>query len=1221
MRRETLYFCIENSVYLLHTLEDFDSLNDVKEILNISETTKTTKVGGFYVGPRPEIMSSWCSNVLAIFNESGVKGVLRIERYEFNEELPKTFDSLTQTYFTTLEEFMKFDFDPPPQLRDGVIRLEDLEEYVQEYSLNFDESDLEFYRNLFKHKLKRNPTVAELHDLANSNSEHSRHHLFRAHLYLDSFQLGMMETTDSMMDLIKSTLNSSNNENSLVAFSDNASAIKGAQDWVKRLVPDLTGEYTIREENLNISFTAETHNFPTGIAPFQGANTGTGGRIRDTQAIGRGGAFVGGTCGYCVGRIDVSEDSVSDKGAKVNRIPPIRMLIEASNGASDYGNKIGEPVIQGFCRAYGDYHAVEWTKPIMFSGGIGHIQSQHLKKATPEPGWVVVRVGGPTYRIGIGGGAASSVNQSENDKLLCAVQRGDPQCENRMDRWLRACINRGARNPILSIHDQGAGGMANVTKEILEERVSAIIKLYRVTLGDPTLSSAETWVSESQEQITVLLHPKDLDLAREIAFRERIHLDCLGETYLEEGEEQYIRVYDGQTSSPVVNLPLSGINPPLKTFPADLSILHFQSRHPKNTTMKCNWNTAIGKVHEMLRLVDVGSKRFLTTKVDRSVGGLIAQQQCVGPYQTPVSDVAVIADSFWDITGAATAIGERTIINTCSHDVYPEYCADIEKRMRWSIYEMVTNIMFAPTNGIQNIKCSGNWMWPASSNDEKVKMFQAVRVASKYFKELNIAVDGGKDSVSMSAKLRSGEVINSPSSFVVSGYVECTDIRLVVTPGLKEVNSVLCKISVDDSLTLVETYKIIQRLLRTRQILSGHDVSDGGIITTLCEMAFASDKPIGIQANLVTPEIWFDDTPAIIIEIKQHNVEEIFRLFREVQVKIEPIAETNDTFELSVLDSLKVSFNALRSSWETAATEFEKLQATPECALAEHKYLTSRKRDESFTQWILPDVAQARLHKWNDRVRVPTEEEIAVAIIRGEGTNGDREMAAVLHTVGFKVYDYTTTDLCDGRVTSLDHVRGIIFPGGFTFSDALGSAAGWFHAITRNPKCSKLILDFRARSDTFVLGVCNGCQLLARLGWLGIDKMEHNLSNRFESRFVTVQIQAHPAAQKVWFEDLVDARLGVWVAHAEGRFTSSENSAFKYVSPLEGEECGYPLNPNGSVDGTAAMLSDDGRVLGMMPHPERCFKGWQLPYDPVGMLSFTPWILLFENAYKWCCQS
>jgi phosphoribosylformylglycinamidine synthase len=566
------------------------------------------------------------------------------------------------------------------------------------------------YRGLFQRE-KRDPTVAELFDLANSNSEHSRHHLFRAQFTVTS-PWGSGDRVllkDSLMDLVRKPLEKqlrsrTMKSNSELAFCDNASAISG---WETEILvcgtPTRSSPLFMRRVDQCISFTAETHNFPTGIAPFEGAATGTGGRIRDTQAIGRGGVFVAGTAGYCVGAFEGGYELRVDP-ARYELHSPIDILLRASDGASDYGNKIGEPVVQGFCRSFGGNlngfeERREWVKPIMFSGGIGHVLRFNLKKNQPQLGNLVVRVGGPTYRLGIGGGAASSRPQQHSGsvaavdpKLLSAVQRGDAQMENRMDHWVRACIGLGSRNPILSIHDQGAGGMGNVTKEILEP-AGGLIDLRNVTRGDQTLSSAEVWVSESQEQNTVLIASENIKLAKDIACRERVPLEVVGVV------SNTGRVTVTDETGIVVNLPLKGCEVPRKTYhfenmPQPTSDrLMLKYRYMNSDKDPREWLNH--EVKRVLRHPDVCSKRFLTTKVDRSVGGLVAQQQAVGPLHTPLADVAVIAHSHFDHRGAATAIGERPLIGL----------TDVRAMARMAVAEMLTNMCFAPITRIEDIKC------------------------------------------------------------------------------------------------------------------------------------------------------------------------------------------------------------------------------------------------------------------------------------------------------------------------------------------------------------------------------------------------------------------------------------------------------------------------------------------------------------------------------------
>lgn len=1058
----------------------------LKKILIGSDTAAENDFpeSGVFVGPRPELTTSWCSNVVSILHESNIN-VDSVERYHWFSEVRETsFDDLTEVCIAADKILEYFETYEPKQLVPDEVVL-NIETYARMHGLNFDATDLEFYRRLFG---DRSPTAAELHDLANSNSEHSRHHLFRAKFRFNSPVYGPSITSQSMMDIVQSTLTGRAKQNSLVAFCDNASAIKGYQ--VKILVPDSQsysrpGALRLLDVTNHISFTAETHNFPTGIAPFQGATTGTGGRIRDTQAIGKGGTFVAGTCGYCVGPIPIDK-------ARFDRISPIDMLLRASDGASDYGNKIGEPVIQGFCRSFGD-EQYEWTKPIMFSGGIGHVTEEHLRKEKPVNGWKIVRVGGPTYRLGIGGGAASSTTQaadSEGAALRCAVQRGDAQMENRMDAWLRACINLGALNPIRSIHDQGAGGMANVTKEILDG-VGGVVNLKSVTLGDQSLSDAEIWVSESQEQITTLIDPRDIEMVKNIAFRERIHLDVIGEV-CDSGRIIVTSASDFQKK--VVDLPLSSITPPPKIYDISGSNLHSAVGFDSTLT---TLTTNDDKIISIMRDINVGSKRFLTNKVDRSVSGLIAQQQCVGPLQTPLADVAVIANSFFDYTGAATAIGERTIIDNC--------IVGSDVNIVWSIYEMLTNLMWAAVTDIRDIKCSGNWMWPASSVEEKDRMFLAANTVSKTLKELGIAIDGGKDSVSMSARLRSGEIVNSPPTFVISGYVACEDIRLTIRPGLQREGSYLLYISIENSALsvssnaiMVHMFETTQRLIRERVILSGHDVSDGGIIACVSEMCFAGE---GYGFSAIHNVDYFAVCPAIVIEIPPDQISYVIDLYQVAPGCV--IGKVTSKPIIIFHDNVEICISELRGHWESAATMLEQRQTAPHFAQQEHDFYISHHQKVNEIVWPVSDEV------WSTLAPSFMPSPVRVAVIRGEGTNGHREMSAALFSAGFEVHDVTTSDITDGRLTSLDSYQGIVFPGGFTYSDVLGSAAGWQAVLECNNRAQSMIREFRARQDTFVLGenhkseffkltlclgVCNGCQLLSRLGWIDAKLGELRLS-------------------------------------------------------------------------------------------------------------------------------
>ena len=738
-----------------------------------------------------------------------------------------------------------------------------------ELGLGLDEWDIGYYYNLFVNEIGRNPTNVECFDLGQSNSEHSRHWFFQGRLIIDG-----EEMEESLIQIIKQPLKRSAPNNSVIAFKDNSSGIRGYE--IMTIFPEIPGapaRFQERRVNYDIIFTAETHNFPTGVAPFPGAETGTGGRIRDVHATGRGSLVVAGTAAYCVGNLNIPGYSLPWEDPSFlyppNLALPLQIEIEASNGASDYGNKFGEPVIQGFTRSFGlrlpDGERREWVKPIMFTGGIGQIDARHTEKREPEKGMLVIKIGGPAYRIGMGGGAASSMIQGENIAELdfSAVQRGDAEMEQKANRVIRACVEMGDGNPIVSIHDQGAGGNCNVVKEIIYP-AGAKIEIRKIQLGDTTLSVLEIWGAEYQEQDALLLQSHRKEEFLSLCTREKVPCAVIGEIT----GDGFIVLYDETDGSTPVNLDLAKVlgAMPQKTFKLErvkpaLKPLHL----PEDLTVR-------EALERVLRLVSVGSKKFLTNKVDRSVTGLIARQQCVGPLQLPLSNVAVIGQSHFGLTGAAMAIGEQPVKGLLS----PQAMA------RMSVGEALTNIMWAKISALEDIKCSGNWMWAAKLPGEGAKIYDAAVALRDVLIALGIAIDGGKDSLSMAAKVEdqsgSTEIVKSPGTLVLSAYATCPDITKVITPDIKTpgtsrllyIDLGACRYrmggtslahvygqtgdespDLDDPGLLKQTFNVIQKLIGEDMILSGHDRSDGGLIVTLLEMAFSGN--CGIEVNIQPP--------------------------------------------------------------------------------------------------------------------------------------------------------------------------------------------------------------------------------------------------------------------------------------------------------------------------------------------------------------------------------
>ncbi|XP_076163080.1 phosphoribosylformylglycinamidine synthase [Ptiloglossa arizonensis] len=1236
------------------------------------------------IGPRLNFSTAFSSNAVSICKSVNIYKITRIEvatRYciKYNGLIEKEVenaiinilhDKMTECRYIKPIETFDHGFRPEKWFEVDILKdgRKALEEVNLKLGLAFDNWDLDFYTDLFLNKLKRNPTSVECFDLAQSNSEHSRHWFFKGCMIVDG-----KEMKKSLLDMIIETQNYSNSNNT-IKFSDNSSAIKGYQ--VKALRPNETHKcspFCIENVDRDLIFTAETHNFPTGVAPFSGATTGTGGRLRDIQGIGRGGYYIAGTAGYSVGNLHIPGYDFpweqKDVPYPSNMASPLEIIIEASNGASDYGNKFGEPLVSGFTRSFGIMDNVgvrrEWIKPIMFSGGLGTMDSCMSQKVTAQKGMEVVKIGGPVYRIGVGGGAASSIevqgdNKSELD--FGAVQRGDPEMEQKLNRVVRACTEMGRKNPVLSIHDQGAGGNGNVIKELVEP-AGAVIFTKKFELGDPSISTLELWGAEYQENDAILCKPEDSSLLKEIAAREKCPINFVG-TVTGNGNIILSEENDGDTSKYLnkdyenkVRHPVDlDLNLVLGKMPRKTFNLQRQPTRLPSFSLPTDL-TVHSALERVLRLLSVGSKRYLTNKVDRCVTGLIAQQQCVGPLHTPLADVAVAAVSHFTTAGIATSIGEQPIKGL----VNPAAGA------RMTVAEALSNLVFAHISNIQDVKCSGNWMWAAKLPGEGAALYDACSAMCLIMNELGIAIDGGKDSLSMAARIDK-DVVKAPGTLVISCYAPCPDIRQVVTPDLKApaIGKSGCILFVDLSngksriggTALTQVYKSLgndvpdmqcadllknafnatQRLIAEEKILAGHDISDGGLITCLLEMCFAgiSGINVNISHKLGLPiEVLFTEEVGWILEVDEENYNYALDVFKQFNVPVYLIGRSGDfgllskinikVREKTVLDSTVL---CLMSLWEETSYQLERRQTNVECALEEFNGLKDRTAPTyklTFDPEIRPIEVQNNLSS-----------NIMVAVIREEGINGDREMVASLVQAGFEVWDVTMQDLLENKVT-FDRFKGVIFPGGFSYADVLGSAKGWAASLLFNPFLQKQLRTFISRKDTFSLGVCNGCQLMSLLGWIGNETgdvresdifLDHNISERFECRWSTVRIDKSPSIMLSGMENSV---LGVWIAHGEGRFTFrtsevlkklKENHclAIKYTDDYGNSTERYPLNPNGSIDGIAGICSVNGRHLAMMPHPERCTQMWQWPWKPTDWNKYivSPWQRMFDNAYTWC---
>ncbi|SHH75861.1 phosphoribosylformylglycinamidine synthase [Desulfofustis glycolicus] len=1204
------------------------------------------------VGPRLNFATAWSSNMVSICQATGLDVVSRVERsrrYLVPEEedleafVAAHHDRMTEcryleplsSFETGIEPEPVYEVDLKSNGPDGLLGIP---------GISMDEWDRNLYYDYFVNKHGRNPTIVEIMDLNNANSEHSRHGFFRGRQVIDG-----QEQPGTLMDLVADTLKA-HPEGSVIAFKDNSSALQGYDiETIAPAEPGTSSPLVKMKSCYHPLLTAETHNFPTGVAPFPGAETGTGGRIRDVQGTGRGAFVIAGTAAYCVGNLHIPGYPLSwerEKTQPGNLATPLAIEIEASNGASDYGNKFGEPVIQGFTRSFdlrlesGERWA--FLKPIMFTGGIGQIDARLTDKKLPEQGMLIVQIGGPAYRVGFGGGAASSMLQGENVSELDfdAVQRGDAEMEQKMNRVIRACNEMGGKSLIEVIHDQGAGGPANVLKELVEQS-GGRIEIRNIRVGDPTMSVLEIYVAEYQERAGLLIRPEAIEQFQAICTREKVGCEVLGEVT---GDLRFV-VHDALNDTTPVDIKLDALlgSIPQKTFtdsrlspdlrplvlPTDLSVRD--------------------ALFNVLRLLSVGSKRFLTNKVDRAVTGLVAQQQCCGPLQLTVADAAVVAQSHFGVTGIATAIGEQSI----------KMLVDPAAGARLAVGEALTNLAAVVIEDLEQVKCSANWMWAPKLNGEGAALRDAVEAMRNVMIKLGVAVDGGKDSLSM-ATMVDGETVKSPRQLVISLYAAVPDIRRKITPDLKRPGSSLLLIDLsggqhrlggsalaqvhgqigdqaadlDDPELLRRAFLAIQELITRQLVSAGHDRSDGGLIATVLEMAFSGncglDLELGGSSDAVAA--LFAEELGYVVECVDDHVEQITTLLGLVDVPVYRIgrstAESRITVRYNGEQVLGEAMEELRQWWEETSYQLERLQMNPACADQEKEAIYRRpapKYHLSFT----PEPAPPEVFKRTDKPRV--------AILRDEGSNSDREMSSAFYLAGFEPWDVCMTDLLAGRI-SLDGFRGLAAVGGFSYADVPESAKGWAATILFNDRLKQQFDAFYERPDTFTFGVCNGCQLFGLIGWvpwLGIEperqpRFVRNLSGRFESRWTTVRVNDSPA---LMFKGMADLVFGIHVDHGEGRLifpdpdlqatlVDQNLTPLVYVDDDGRPTERYPFNPNGSPAGLAGLCSPDGRHLAIMPHPERVFLPWQAHWLPEEMrrLPVSPWLQMFRNAYEWCMR-
>ena len=1195
---------------------------------------------GYFVGPRREMVTPWSTNAVEITQNMGLKGISRIEEYfpvaskdaEYDEMLQRMYNGLNQDIFT-------INIKPEP-----IKYVDNLEEYNEQEGLALSPEEIEYLHGLEKQN-GRPLTDSEIFGFAQINSEHCRHKIFGGTFIIDG-----KEMESSLFAMIKKTTQENQNK-ILSAYKDNVAFAQGPV--VEQFAPkdQSTSDYfQVKDIESVISLKAETHNFPTTVEPFNGASTGTGGEIRDRMGGGVGSWPIAGTAVYMTAypRLHDDDGTVRDW----EDILPVRewlyqtpqqILTKASNGASDFGNKFGQPLICGSLLTFehqekGDTKYA-YDKVIMLAGGVGYGTKRDCLKKEPQKGNKVVVVGGDNYRIGLGGGSVSSVDTGRysNGIELNAVQRANPEMQKRAYNLVRALCEEDV-NPVVSIHDHGSAGHLNCLSELVEE-CGGEIDMTKLPIGDKTLSSKEIIANESQERMGLLIDEKHIDHVRKIAERERAPLYVVGETT---GDAHFsFKQGDGVKPFDLDVAQMFGHSP--KTIMRDNTV----ERHYENVSY--TQDKIDEYLNRVLQLEAVACKDWLTNKVDRSVTGKIARQQCQGEIQLPLSDCGVVALDYRGVKGIATALGHAPQAGL----------ADPAAGSVLSVAEALTNIVWAPlAEGMDSLSLSANWMWPCRSQEgEDARLYAGVKALSDFCCDLHINVPTGKDSLSLSQQYPNGEKIISPGTVIVSAGGEVSDIKKVVSPVLvNNKNASLYHIDfsfdeqrlggsafaqslgkVGDDVPTVknpeyfaDAFMAVQQMIEKGWILAGHDISAGGLITTLLEMCFANTKG-GMHINLHDickdgdiVKTLFAENPGVVIEVSDEYKQE-FKDFMEEQgigfAKIGyPVEDARSIVVKTGENELTFDIDALRDVWYKTSYLLDRKQSFNGKAKERFENYKKQPIEMKFNKDFTGKLAQYGLNpdRWKETsiLNPQTSNLPKAAIIREKGTNGEREMAYCLYLAGFDVKDVMMTDLISGRET-LEDINMIVFCGGFSNSDVLGSAKGWAGAFLFNPKAKEALDKFYARKDTLSLGICNGCQLMVELGLTGAKgaKMLHNDSHKFESEFISLSI---PQNNSVMFGSLSGNKLGLWVAHGEGKFSLPEaESAYNVIAKYN--YAGYPANPNGSDYNVAGICSEDGRHLCMMPHLERAIFPWQNAWYPADRRNdeVTPWIEAFVNARKW----
>ena len=1249
-----------NDTYVIesNTLLSKSAKQNLQKILNSDKDSLTNlKIGNnLFIGPRVGTISPWSSRATDIIKNCGIN-ILRAEKLSLftfktksNKKLSKKelieigcliYDQMTDSIFLTQESIKDlFIHKQPSKLSHIDIShrgLKALQDFNQSQGLALSNEEIDYLYKYFNSE-NRNPTDAELMMFAQANSEHCRHKIFNA-----DWEIEGQPQERSLFKMIKNTHELSP-QNTVVAYSDNSSIIEGSE--IKRFYPNKKDLFGENIELTHYLMKVETHNHPTAISPFAGAATGAGGEIRDEGATGRGSKPKAGLSGFSVSNLNVPNFiqpwERNLMGSPDRIASPLKIMIDGPIGAASYNNEFGRPNILGYFRTLETHHNGEnigYHKPIMLAGGVGSISNKHTHKKSLSEGDLLIQLGGPAMLIGLGGGAASSMNTGSNQENLdfASVQRGNPELQRRAQEVIDACWQLGDKNPILSIHDVGAGGLSNAFPELIHDGgAGAMMDIRKIDNEELSMSPKEIWSNEAQERYVLAVNKESLKQFSSICKKERCPFAVIGEAK----DQQKLIISDSLLNDDVVNMNLDVLlgNPPkLKKIVKKPANIAQESFSFKSTSL-------LSSISRVLHFPSVASKNFLITIGDRSVTGLVARDQMVGPWQVPVSDVGVTKSTFNSITGEAMAIGEKA----------PIAITNAAASARMSVAEAITNIAASAIKNISLIKLSANWMAASGENDRDYELFEAVKaVGMELCPKLGISIPVGKDSMSMKTSWNDNDskTVTSPLSLIVSAFSETYDVNKTLTPQLNlEKSSSLILIDLgnnknrmggscfnsvnninggvtpdlDDPILIKNFFDGIQNLNKKNKILAYHDRSDGGLITTVLEMAFAGHCGIDLNLNVEDEMVNFlfnEELGAVIQVLENDEIEILKYLNDELGLAAQVIGAPNNKHCIKIYNEsnliLESSRGKLQQDWAETSYKIQSIRDNPKTAKEEFDLIL----DDSF-EGIQPKInfdIPKSIHIKKTKPKV--------AILREQGINGQSEMAAAYNYAGFDSFDVHMSELSDGT-KNLNDFQGLAACGGFSYGDVLGAGRGWANSILFNEKVRDSFQKFFERDNTIALGVCNGCQMMSHIKEIipGTDLWPtfiKNESEQFEARFLSVEVKKN---NSLFFDGMADSIIPVVVSHGEGRASFSDKN--NLIEMLKNEQItlkfddkngtlSYPNNPNGSQNSITGVSSYDGRVTIMMPHPERNFRSDQNSWHPKNWEEFGPWYRMFANANKY----